>query len=404
MQKNRFKLGPASLITAAFIGPGTVTVCTLAGVEFGFDLLWALVISILATIFIQNTAARLSFETELGLVSIIKAKLSNPALRFLGLALVVSAVFVGNIAYEAGNISGAMLGLDEFIAPGSIPLGRISLNTNPLIIGLLVSVMIWFGNIEFFKKLLITIVVLMSIAFIFAAIATQPSIPDLLRGLFIPKLDAEKTVRILSLVGTTVVPYNLFLHAALVKDSKKQGVSLRQLQQDTYLSIAIGGLISICIVIAAASLSGQAISNARDMGLALEPVLGTYAKYLISLGLFAAGLSSAITAPLAAAFVLGESLSWKNDKGSRSFKLTAIGVLVVGFIFASIGYKPVEIIQFAQVANGLLLPVIGVFIFWIVNAPNDLNISKPSLIENVLLLILMLFLFFLGMKSLGFIN
>lgn len=99
MQKNRFKLGPASLITAAFIGPGTVTVCTLAGVEFGFDLLWALVISILATIFIQNTAARLSFETELGLVSIIKAKLSNPALRFLGLALVVSAVFVGNIAY-----------------------------------------------------------------------------------------------------------------------------------------------------------------------------------------------------------------------------------------------------------------------------------------------------------------
>jgi manganese transport protein len=201
-----------------------------------------------------------------------------------------------------------------------------------------------------------------------------------------------------------VVPYNLFLHAALVKDSKKQGVSLRQLQQDTYLSIAIGGLISICIVIAAASLSGQAISNARDMGLALEPVLGSYAKYLISLGLFAAGLSSAITAPLAAACVLGESLSWKNDKGSRSFKLTAIGVLVVGFIFASIGYKPVEIIQFAQVANGLLLPVIGVFIFWIVNAPNDLNISKPSLLENVLLLILMLFLFFLGMKSLGFIN
>ena len=102
--------------------------------------------------------------------------------------------------------------------------------------------------------------------------------------------------------------------------------------------------------------------------------------------------------------MLGESLSWKNDKGSRSFKLTAIGVLVVGFVFASIGYKPVEIIQFAQVANGLLLPVIGVFIFWIVNAPNDLNISKPSLLENVLLLILMLFLFFLGMKSLGFIN
>ena len=219
-----------------------------------------------------------------------------------------------------------------------------------------------------------------------------------------PSLDAEKTVRILALVGTTVVPYNLFLHAALVKDSKQKGLDLKSLQQDTYISVAIGGLISVCIVVAAASLNGQNITNAQDMGLALEPILGSYAKYLISLGLFAAGLSSAITAPLAAAFVLGESLSWKNDQKNKAFKWTAIGVLAVGFVFASIGYKPVEIIQFAQFANGLLLPVIGVFIFWLVNAPNDLNISKPSKIENALLLILMFFLFFLGMKSLGFIN
>ena len=76
MQKKRLKLGPATLVTAAFIGPGTVTVCTLAGVEFGFELLWALLISILATIFIQNTAARLSFELELGLATLIKARLS----------------------------------------------------------------------------------------------------------------------------------------------------------------------------------------------------------------------------------------------------------------------------------------------------------------------------------------
>ena len=296
------------------------------------------------------------------------------------------------------------MGLDEFIKNNSINVGSLSLQTNPLLIGLIVSLMIWLGNMEFFKKYLIGIVILMSISFVIAAIATQPSISLLLKGMFIPSLDAEKTVRILALVGTTVVPYNLFLHAALVKDSKQKGLDLKSLQQDTYISVAIGGLISVCIVVAAASLNGQNIANAQDMGLALEPILGSYAKYLISLGLFAAGLSSAITAPLAAAFVLGESLSWKNDQKNKAFKWTAIGVLAVGFVFASIGYKPVEIIQFAQFANGLLLPVIGVFIFWLVNAPNDLNISKPSKIENALLLILMFFLFFLGMKSLGFIN
>ena len=142
MSKRKFQLGPATLVTAAFIGPGTVTVCTLAGVEFGFELLWALLISILATIFIQNTAARLSFESELGLATLIKARLQHPIIRFLGMALVVSAVFVGNIAYEAGNISGAVLGLDEFIKNNSINVGSLSLQTNPLLIGLIVSLMI----------------------------------------------------------------------------------------------------------------------------------------------------------------------------------------------------------------------------------------------------------------------
>lgn len=404
MQKRSYRPGSATLVTAAFIGPGTVTVCTLAGVEFGFELLWALLISILATIIIQNTAARMSYQAEMGLVSIVKEVIPNPFFKFISIGLILSAIFVGNIAYEAGNISGAVLGFEQYTTLPGLPIGERLFKTTPIVICLIVALMIWKGQLSLIKNLLIGVVGLMSVSFILAALATAPAIGDLLRGMFVPQMQEAALVRKLSLVGTTIVPYNLFLHAALVKDSKSKGVDLAYLQKDTYVSIALGGIISLCIVISAASLQGSSVQNAADMGQALIPILGDFAPYLIGLGLFAAGLSSAITAPLAAAFVLGESLSWKNEKNSRSFKLSAIGVLVIGFIFASIGYKPVEIIQFAQIANGLLLPVIGVFILWLVNAPNQLNISKPSPIENVLLLILMLFLFFLGMKSLGFIN
>ena len=93
MQKRSYRPGSATLVTAAFIGPGTVTVCTLAGVEFGFELLWALLISILATIIIQNTAARMSYQAEMGLVSIVKEVIPNPFFKFISIALILSAIF-----------------------------------------------------------------------------------------------------------------------------------------------------------------------------------------------------------------------------------------------------------------------------------------------------------------------
>lgn len=404
MQKRSYRPGSATLVTAAFIGPGTVTVCTLAGVEFGFELLWALLISILATIIIQNTAARMSYQAEMGLVSIVKEVIPNPFFKFISIALILSAIFVGNIAYEAGNISGAVLGFEQYTTLPALPMGERLVKTTPIVICLIVALMIWKGQLSLIKNMLIGVVGLMSVSFILAAVATAPAMGDLLRGMFVPQMQEAALVRTLSLVGTTIVPYNLFLHAALVKDSKSKGVDLAYLQKDTYVSIALGGIISLCIVISAASLQGSSVQNAADMGQALIPILGDFAPYLIGLGLFAAGLSSAITAPLAAAFVLGESFSWDEKSDQAKLKYTAIAVLLIGMIFASTGYKPVEIIQFAQVANGLLLPFIGIFIVGLLWSKNQLGITKPKVFEGILLLTIMLFFFFLGMKSLGLIH
>ena len=113
MIKNIFKnIGPGTLVAAAFIGPGTVTLCTLAGVNFGFNLLWAMVLSIVATILLQEMAARLGIISQKGLSEVIKSEIKNPIANKFIMLLILSAIVVGNASYEAGNISGGILGLE----------------------------------------------------------------------------------------------------------------------------------------------------------------------------------------------------------------------------------------------------------------------------------------------------
>ncbi len=107
----KFSIGPATLVAAAFIGPGTITVCTLAGAGYGYSLLWALLFSVITTIVLQEMAARLGFVTKNGLGEALRSQLSHPILRNFAIILVLSAIVLGNAAYEAGNISGAVLGL-----------------------------------------------------------------------------------------------------------------------------------------------------------------------------------------------------------------------------------------------------------------------------------------------------
>ncbi|MBT6379860.1 MAG: divalent metal cation transporter, partial [Opitutales bacterium] len=124
MIKLSFKeIGPGPIIAAAFVGPGTVTLCTLSGSQFGYALLWAMALSIFATITLQEMSARLGIVTQKGLAEIINKEIGNPALKGLTVLLILSAIVVGNAAYEAGNISGGALGLEAVFGEKTYELG-----------------------------------------------------------------------------------------------------------------------------------------------------------------------------------------------------------------------------------------------------------------------------------------
>lgn len=385
MFKNVLKnIGPGPLVAAAFIGPGTVTLCTLAGVQFGYALLWAMVLSIIACIVLQEMAARLGIITQKGLSEIIRTEIRNPLFRIFALVLVLSAIVIGNAAYEAGNISGGALGLETVISNPILNIGGLSVNTLSVLIGVIAFVLLYIGNYKTLEKVMISLVVLMSVAFLITAVMTKPDIVEVVKGMLVPKFPDESILTVIGLIGTTVVPYNLFLHASLVSEKWNKENDLKYARKDTFIAIILGGVVSMCIIIAASAIPFSDINNASDLAQGLEPLFGNSAKYFLSLGLFAAGITSAITAPLAAAYVASGCLGWSSNLRSKKFRAVWMFILVLGVFLSSLGIKPIEIIKFAQVANGLLLPVIAGFLIWIVNKNSILGKHRNNRWQNVL--------------------
>lgn len=346
MSKFLKNLGPGVLVSSAFIGPGTVTVCSLAGVEFGYGLLWALLLSVMACIVLQEMSARLGLVTQKGLSENIREALKTGLSRILVLGLIFSAIVIGNAAYEAGNISGAVLGIEAVLPSLQLTLGNFSLHLWPLVIGLFAFLLLYMGSYKALEKVFIGLVLLMSISFLITAIISQPDFLGILRG-FVPGHLSDGILSVIALVGTTVVPYNLFLHASLVNEKWQDASSLKMARNELKLAILVGGAVSMAIVVCGAASGLTHIENASDLAVGLEPLFGKFATWSMAIGLLAAGITSAITAPLAAAYVVKGCLGWKQGLSSGRFKLVWGGVLLLGVILSSLGLKPIQIIRFA---------------------------------------------------------
>ena len=368
-------------MTAAFIGPGSVATASAVGANFGFVLLWALLFSLIATIVLQEMAARLGLVSGEGLSQALRTTFKNPLLSRIAVLLVVSAIGIGNAAYEAGNISGAALGLQ-------------SLTTLPIwfcaiLIGGLAALLLGGGGYRLLEPILILLVLMMSAVFVVTMLLIDIDYGAMFSGLLIPSIPAGSALTVIALIGTTVVPYNLFLHASLVQE-KWHGVDTRQSifesRTDTIVSIGLGGLITLAVMSTSAVAFFQTgvEFSASSLATQLEPILGSAANNFFAFGLLAAGLTSAITAPLAASYAVSGAFDWPTDFADRRFRRIWMLVLLVGTVFAAMGTKPIAAIIFAQAANGLLLPVTAVFLLIIMNRTDLLGEFRNRRVTNLL--------------------
>lgn len=401
MLKKLFKnLGPGPLIAAAFIGPGTVTLCTLAGVKFGMSLLWTLLIAVLASITLQSMTVKIGIIGKKSITEALKDEISNPVIKYIIITLIFMTILIGNTAYEAGNISGAVMGLETLFGQIKIDFKDFSLNIHAIIIGLLAGALLWIGKYRIIERCLIGLVIIMSIAFLFTAIATRPSLLSVLSGLLSFKAPAGSLLTIIGLVGTTIVPYNLFLHAELVKEKWNDKGDLKFALKDLIIALGLGGLISLSIVITASSINATDINTVGDLALGLESVFGTFSRQFLAIGLFAAGITSTITAPLAAAYVVCGCFGLSTNLQSNYFKFIWLSIILFGVFFSATGLKLITIIQFAQITNGVLLPIMVGLLLWIMNKSSLLGNFKNNNLQNAIGFIIIVISLFLSLRTL----
>lgn len=351
-----------SAISAAFIGPGTVATCAAAGSRFQFRLLWALLFSTLACWILQEASARLTVTSGQSLGQV----LANQFGRSLAGTVVLSIV-LGCAAYQAGNILGSFEGL-KLLAIQNATWGV-------ALIGGLAFAFLWLEKTTWISRILASMVALMGLGFFFSALKLQPEIAPLLQGTFVPSLPQDATALILGLVGTTVVPYNLFLGSSLAHHQKLSDVRLG-------LSIAIpfGGLISAAILVVGTTVDGPfSYAAVAD---ALAQHWGNWPAKLFGLGLFCAGLSSAITAPWAAQLSFSSLFPPKTSVAKRAVWML---VLLTGMLFGWLQVKPIPIIILAQALNGLILPLVAIFLFIATNDRNLMGVHLNNRLFNLVM-------------------
>lgn len=365
-----------SVIAAAFIGPGTLVTASTAGAQYGFSLAWTLLFATVACIVFQEMAARLTLVTGHDLAETI-ARISGRGWLYV----IPFGVILGCVAYEAGNLLGATLGLQE--------LTGLNRTTSILLIVSLAALPLLMSSLRWIATLLGGLVAVMGIAFLYVSATLDLSLTDLAAGLFIPSVPAGADWVILGLIGTTVVPYNLFLGSGI-----SEAESLKEMRFGLILSIVLGGLVSLAILITGTMMI-------RSGGLAeLINVAGTQLgndmQKVIALGLFAAGFTSAVTAPLAAGLIVRGLMPKRNMKIVRGVSLS---VLLTGGLAGVLDYTPELIILAAQAMNGLILPLAAVLLWYLTNRSDRMGQYKTPGWVNVIAFLVVTVLITLGVRN-----
>lgn len=386
MTGNKHRIGLAnvivwSVISAAFIGPGTITTAVTAGSRYQLSLLWAIAFSTLACLMLQEISARISIVSGMSFGQALEQRFGKSVGRGLKL-FIGGSVIAGCAAYEAGNILGAVSGINLLI-PGSVRLYTVT-------ISLFALAVLWSGRQKTIFYLMTGLVALMGIAFMVLATHTHFTTIQLLGAAVKPNFPFGADMVILGLVGTTIVPYNLFLSSGLSK-----GQTVPAMRLGLSISVVIGGIITAAILVAGTLIHD--FTSFQGLAEEFKSKIGVLGASALGIGLFAAGISSAVTAPYAASVIASTVFEWKK---SAHVKWIWGAVILTGFLFGISEIRPIPVILTVQALNGLILPLVTAYLIVIVNDPKLVPVDfQHGRLYNILLLVILGAVLLIGLNN-----
>lgn len=387
-------MGPGILVVGTFLGPGSITSATRSGASFGYTLLWTVIFSIVAVIVLQEMASRFGIVTQTGLAEGIMSYLKDrPVLRKLMASVIAISITLGGMAYMGGDLTGTAMGVSTITG---IPTNIVAATW-----GCCILIIINIGDdvLKTLMKLLSVTVTIMAVVFTLTMIVSKPDLGEVFRGV-IPTIPPGSALTCGAMIGTTVVPYNMFIHATSSRRTWSDPKQLPLSRFDTTITMIIGGFITAAIMISAgAVIRGIEVTSAADMAGSLEPLLGRFAKPFLCIGMIAAGVSASTGTPLGVSYVLAGLFGWEMSKKDKRFFFTNIIVVVTGIIVAATGYNPVSIIMTAQALNGIFLPIVVFLLIYLTSREKLMGKYKSTPIQNILGIVVGIITLVVGISS-----
>lgn len=359
MNKLLRKIGPGIITAALIFGPGSLTINTKLGAGFGYSLLWVIVMAIILMTAFTNITTRIGLSGNESLITLIKGKFGKPLAYVVGLG-----VFLTTASFQAGNTVGAGVAFSELFDTSLLMwLTVFSCSA--------IALLFFKSFYQILEKLMIVLVVLMLGAFLLTIMMAMPDISRVLSGL-VPDVPKGSEYLIITLTASSFSIVGAFYQSYLVKEKGCSESDLSESLGESRTGIIILGLLSTMVMLcAAAVLHGRNIEvrSAADLGLALEPLFGSFTSKAFMIGFFAASFSSMVGNATIGGVILADTFFSENRLSSFRVRLMIILVVVIGATVAFIfGALPLELIIFAQGITILIVPVAAVAILLIANS------------------------------------
>ena len=371
-------LGPGFITANVDNDPGGILTYSQAGAKYGYALLWTLIPTTIALIVVQEMAARMGVATGKGLSDLIREEFGLRVTFFT--MVVLSIADLGNIAAEFAGIASGMgiFGVSKYL---SVPIGAA-----------LVWVVVVRGSYKPVERILI-VLSLIYLAYPVSAFLARPDWQEALAQTVVPQFSGESgyLVMLIGLIGTTITPWmQFYLQASVVE----KGITQKQFslsRWDVIVGCVVTDVVAFFIVVACATTlfrSHQVIGDAAEAAVALRPFAGRFASLLFGIGLVNASLLSAAILPLATAYNVCEGLGFESgvDRGFSDapvFYWLYTGLIVAGAGFVLIpGLPLLKVILLSQVANGVLIPFVLLFMLALVNRGKLMGEMKNGWVAN----------------------
>lgn len=329
--------GPAYLISVGYMDPGNWATDIAGGSQFGYSLLWVLLMSNIMALLLQSLSARLGIVTQRDLAQASRETYSP---------------FINYILYFLAEVAIAACDLAEVLG---MAIGINLLFDIPLIEGVMITVLDTFlllflinKGIRKMEAFIITLVMVIGASFIFEMIFAQPEMDKVLLGL-IPSMPNETALYIaIGIIGATVMPHNLYLHSSLVQtrkyDRSKAGIkqALKYNFIDSTIALNLAFLVNAAILILAAATFYKVgmyhVAEIQDAHKFLAPLLGTkWAPILFAVALIAAGQSSTITGTLAGQIIMEGYLNLRIQPWVRRIITRLIAIVPAVIVITIFG-------------------------------------------------------------------